>query len=188
MNGSYGNCETQYVTSDKRTQGRGKVIKMEWKSGGGSIGTRAKKKNTRAIVSNTRRELAKAAKVGTFVALKVEEDERNEEQGYSFTLARVTKAAFEHKKGMRRKCQKIGLNFKVGGWYIEVEELVRDPDFPTTFGFDKKRKYTFDAEAVVANNVRAGPLSQRHNFSNNHMYRELPEDEVTRCEEAGCTS
>ena len=76
------------------------------------------------------------------------------------------------------KSQKIGLNFSNGGWYIEVEELVRDPNFPTTFGFDKERKYTFDAEAVVANNVEVGQVSQKHNYSNKHMYRELPEAEV----------
>ena len=89
---------------------------------------------------------------------------------------------------MRRKCQKIGLDFQVGGWYIEVEELVRDPDYPTTFGFDKKRKYTFDAEAVVANNVKVVQLSQKHNYSNKDKFRELPEAEVNRCEDAGCIS
>jgi hypothetical protein len=188
MKGKFKDCETDYVASDKCTQGSGKGFKMDFKSGSGRIGTRAKNRNTRAEVSNTRRKLAKAAKVGTFVALHVKEEERNEEQGHSFILAKVTKEAFEHKRGMRRKCQKIGLDFQVGGWYIEVEELVRDPDYPTTFGFDKKRKYTFDAEAEVANNVKVVQLSQKHNYSNKDKFRELPEAEVNRCEDAGCIS
>ena len=126
----------------------------------------------------------------TWHVLERKEEREEEEQGYSFTLAKVTKEAFQHTKGMKhsRKCKKIGLDFTVGGWYIEVEELVRDRNFPTTFGFDKTRKYTFDAEAVVANEVRLGPLSQKHNYSNSHMYRELPEEEVTSCDDAGRTS
>jgi len=82
------------------------------------------------------------------------------------------------------KSVRLGVKKKVGGTYIKVTEMLRDSTDPTTFMFGKAKQntFTFDAEAVVKNNVRVTLLGQKRKYEHDREWRMLKEDE---CQTAG---
>ena len=183
MEGKFKDCENEYVASDhEHTVQEGRSIKM-------SItypSSVARSRSSRAAVSAARKTMAREAEVGTIVALQANEAG---EQGYSFTLAKVVEKAFEYRRGMDfcAKSVRLGVKKKVGGTYIKVTEMLRDSANPTTFMFGKREEntFTFDAEAVVKNNVSVSVLSQKRHYENVRDWRKLKEAECQECQTAG---
>ena len=53
------------------------------------------------------------------------------------------------------------------------------------FGKREENTFTFDAEAVVKNNVRVTSLGQKRHYENDRDWRMLKEAECQECQTAG---
>jgi hypothetical protein len=112
-----------------------------------SAGT--KTRNQLSLISNQRRALAMQCAVGEFVALESADDE----EGFAFWIALVTKAAWIRKE----KAPSISTNgnkLVSGHCYLEVQMFHRYPSTcPRTFQEYDETPWTVDAEAVVARGI-----------------------------------
>lgn len=135
--------------------GKWSKIQMESVSSGGVHGTRAHAKSQRRLISEKRQKLAKQCQPSEYVAL----ESANDQQGFSFWLAKVTKKAWQHVGATR--ATEHGVKLKNGGWFIEVQYLERFPATSETVfqEWSHNGPLVIDAEAIVAREVAVRSLT-----------------------------
>jgi len=150
------------------------------------IAAQNKSRSRVAVVSNTRRMLARTAEKDEIVALESQGDE----QGHSFWLASVEEKAREFKSG-DKPCEasvERGVTFKKGNWYIRVRNLNNFPvDSSDSFKLGTKEEdvWTINAEAVIARQVVLANSRLRQNVSSkSNTLRHLSGTELARLEAA----
>ena len=112
-------------------------------------------RSERDRVSTIRRELAQLCKAGEFVAMESKDDE----DGFSFWLARVKGPAFQHSG---RQEYKDGVQLKKNGWYVTITIFDRFPASSSSTFQSCQAEWTVDAEGLVVREVCVQQTENMH--------------------------